>query len=75
MTDKDSARKFLSGRLHEASTWRGLIIFLTAIGVSLSPDQAAYIISAGLGLAGFLGAVFPDMFKKPEDEDGDETEF
>ena len=44
--------------LGEASTWRGIIFILTAVGVQLDPDQQAAIISAGLAMSGLLGVFF-----------------
>ena len=36
------------------STWRGLILILTACGVTLSPQQTNLIVSTGLGLVGLI---------------------
>lgn len=41
--------------LGEASTWRGIIFILTAVGLQLDPAQQTAIISAGMGLAGLVG--------------------
>ena len=41
-------------RLSENSTWRGLILILTAGGVKLDEAHAASIIAAGLGLVGLI---------------------
>jgi len=51
---------YLTARLREPSTWRGLVLLLTGLGVSLSPEQQASIAAAGLALAGLLGAATPD---------------
>lgn len=51
---------WLLDRLDEASTWRGIIVALTGLGVSLSPELQNHIISAGLALAGILGIVTKD---------------
>ena len=56
--------QYVIDRLKEASTWRGIIAFATALGVGLTPDQQTAIIAAGLGLMGVLGAFFPDAGKK-----------
>lgn len=48
---------WLLDRLAENSTWRGIILVLTAAGVHLSPELAAQIISAGLGLVGIINIV------------------
>lgn len=42
----------------EASTWRGLIFILTAVGLQLDPEQQAAIISAGMAGAGLVGVFF-----------------
>ena len=42
----------------EASTWRGLIFVLTAVGVQLDPEQQTAIITAGMALAGLVGVFF-----------------
>ena len=47
-------------RLREASTWRGITLMLTAAGVTLSPEQASAIATAGIGLAGALGVFTRD---------------
>jgi len=44
--------------LGEASTWRGLIFILTAVGVQLDPDQQTAIITAGMAMAGLVGVFF-----------------
>jgi hypothetical protein len=44
----------LISALGETSTWRGLISILTALGVVLSPEQAAAIIAGGLALNGLI---------------------
>ena len=44
-------------RARERSTWLGLVSLLTAIGITLSPDQVAAIIAAGVAI-GSLVAVF-----------------
>lgn len=46
--------------INEPSTWRGLVMVLTSIGLTLEPDIQTTIISAGLGVAGLIGAVFHD---------------
>ena len=48
---------FLLDRLKERSTWLGLMGFLTAAGITLSPAQADQIVAAGIALASLI-AVF-----------------
>lgn len=44
--------------LGEASTWRGLVFILTALGVSLDPAQVDAIVAAGLAVHGLIGVFF-----------------
>lgn len=56
--------KYIIERLKEPSTWRGMIMVLTAFGVGWSPENQALVVSAGVGVAGLLGAVLPDRWMK-----------
>lgn len=40
--------------LKQESTWRGIIAIVTALGVTLSPEQANAIIAGGLALIGII---------------------
>ena len=53
-------KTYLLARAKEASTWRGLTLFLTALGVPLAPALAEAIVTAGLGIAGLIGVLVPD---------------
>ena len=53
-------KDYILDRMKEASTWRGIILLLTAVGVPVAPELQSVIISAGLGLAGLIGAIAPD---------------
>ena len=53
-------KAYILERMKEASTWRGVILLLTAIGVPVAPALADSIISVGLAIAGLIGAVTPD---------------
>ena len=44
-------------RLREPTTWRGFILILTAMGVSISPELTSQIIAAGTAIAGVIGVV------------------
>jgi hypothetical protein len=57
-------KEYLLARMSEASTWRGLIMLATAVGVVFSAEQVEAVIAAGLALAGLVGAFSPDH--KPE---------
>jgi hypothetical protein len=53
-------KQYILDRARESSTWRGAILFLTAIGVPIAPQLAEAIVTAGLGLAGLIGILTPD---------------
>ena len=53
-------RQYILDRAREPSTWRGAILFLTAIGVPIAPQLAEAIVTAGLGIAGLVGVLTPD---------------
>ena len=53
-------KSYLLERIKEPSTWRGLTLLLTALGVPLAPGVSDAIIAAGLGIAGLIGALAPD---------------
>lgn len=52
--------KYVIERLKEPSSWRGLVMIATALGVTLSPDLVSSIVAAGTGLAGIIGFAFKD---------------
>ena len=53
-------KDYLLSRAKEASTWRGLTLLLTAIGVPIAPAMAESIVSVGLAVAGLLGVISAD---------------
>ena len=53
-------KDYIIDRAKEPSTWRGLILVLTAIGVPIAPAMAEAIVSVGLAVAGLIGVVTPD---------------
>jgi hypothetical protein len=44
-------------KLSENSTWRGIILIATAVGVKIEPELQESIIVAGLGLVGLINVV------------------
>lgn len=48
---------YILDRLQEASTWRGIIMVLTSLGIGIAPELITPIIAAGTGLAGVVGVV------------------
>lgn len=53
-------KNYILDRAREPSTWRGAILFLTAIGVPIAPAMSEAIVTAGLGIAGLLGILTAD---------------
>ncbi|MBU6183300.1 MAG: hypothetical protein KGR46_10890 [Verrucomicrobia bacterium] len=48
------ALNYLLDRLSENSTWRGIILVATALGVQLEPQLQNHIVATGLGLVGAI---------------------
>ena len=44
-------------RLAENSTWRGIILVGTALGLKLDPELQNQILAAGLGLVGLINVI------------------
>lgn len=55
-------------RLKEQSTWRGLVLLATALGVKLEPDHAEAIITLGLAIVGFINVLRKDRATIPGGE-------
>lgn len=53
-------KNFILERGKESSTWRGLVALLTAVGVTLSPDQGEAIVALGLAVIGAIGVFTAD---------------
>lgn len=51
---------YMLERLREPSTWRGIVMLVTALGVSLTPDQQSAIMQAGLAIVGLIGVFAPE---------------
>lgn len=51
---------YIIERLKEASTWRGLIMIVTSLGIGIHPDLITPIITIGTGLAGAVGVFTKD---------------
>jgi hypothetical protein len=50
-------KDWISKRLHESSTWRGLVWLLAAAGFTISPETSDYVVIVGLAFAGFFDVV------------------
>jgi hypothetical protein len=44
-------------KLSENSTWRGIILIATAVGVKIEPELQEAILVAGLGLVGLINVI------------------
>jgi len=53
-------KSYLLARAKEPSTWRGALMFLTAIGIPIAPQMAEAIVSTGLAIVGLIGIIAPD---------------
>ena len=51
------ALDWILARLAENSTWRGIILLLTAAGVSIKPEIANQIITLGLAAVGLINII------------------
>ena len=51
------AKEYFIERIKEPSTWRGIILLFVAFGCNISPEQQEAIITVGLTIVGFIGAV------------------
>lgn len=50
-------KHYILDRMKEPSTWRGILLLLTAIGVPVAPELADHIVTGGLALVGIVGMV------------------
>ena len=48
---------YLLDRLSENSTWRGLILVATALGVRMEPELQNQIVATGLSLVGVINVL------------------
>lgn len=53
-------KTYVLERLKEPSTWRGIVLLATALGIPVAPALATAITTFGLGLAGLIGVVTAD---------------
>ena len=52
--------EYIKERLKEPSTWRGIILLVTACGVPVAPQMSEAIITIGLALVGGVGVISSD---------------
>lgn len=53
-------KSYLIDRAKEPSTWRGIVLLLTAVGVPVAPAMSEAIVSVGLAVAGLIGVITAD---------------
>ena len=53
----DMFKTYVVNRLKEASTWRGIFMLLTALGLNIAPELQDSILQAGVALVGVVGVV------------------
>lgn len=46
--------QFILDRLRENSTWRGLVLLATSLGVTISPEAGEAIVALGLAIVGAI---------------------
>jgi hypothetical protein len=50
-------RQAIVDRLTEPSTWRGLFMIATAVGVAVSPEMQNAIVALGMSIVGLIGVL------------------
>jgi len=58
----NNAVTYLVSRLKELSTYQGIMVLLTGVGVSVAPDKWQTISTTGVAIFGAVSAMFPDKF-------------
>ncbi len=56
-------KKYVIDCMKEPSSWRGLVMIATALGVTLNPDLVTSIVAAGTGISGVIGFAFKDKMQ------------
>ena len=51
------AMNSILSRFSETSTWRGLILLATSLGVTIQPDYHEHIIAIGIGVVGIINVL------------------
>ena len=50
-------RQAIVERLAESSTWRGIFMIGTAVGVAVSPEMQNAIVALGMSIVGLIGVL------------------
>jgi hypothetical protein len=53
-------KEYVLARISEASTWRGFVYLLTALGIALSAAQTEALIAVGMAVSGAIGVFVAD---------------
>ena len=59
-------KDWISKRLHESSTWRGVVWLLAAAGFTISPELTDAFAVLGLALAGLLDVLIREKTRDGE---------
>lgn len=62
--DLASLKTYVLARAQEPSTLRGVVLFVTGVGVHVRPDLIEPIVTVGTVVAGAVGALLPDSKPK-----------
>lgn len=62
--------QFARNRLLERSTWRGLVLVLTGLGVSIDPAHLEALSALGAALIGMVEVFAPDKAGRMDDVSG-----
>ena len=54
------SKQYIIDRLQEPSTWRAIILILTACGVPIAPELAIQIMAIGMAATGVVGIFTAD---------------
>ena len=57
-------KTYILAQFQQASTWRGIVLMLTAMGALKNPQWGEAITALGLLIAGLIAVIFPDEVKK-----------
>lgn len=52
--------KLIVNQLRQPSTWRGIVMAMTSIGIAVRPELMEQIVIAGTGVAGVIGIFVAD---------------
>lgn len=52
------AAQWAIDQLKQPSTWRGITMLVTSLGIAINPDLMEQIVVAGTAVAGLIGVLF-----------------